>query len=178
MLERSREIDVHLPKTGKGTITLAKVEIESTLADERVLAQERTPESSPLQTTIPTQSTHTTSTSPVPEHTQIRPMGFAAAVPEQIVGSFPDLGMTVETDPNGGARVVSTTPGGIAEWIDLRVGYVITAVNDKSVGTVADFAAAMADRALGSPIKLSYMLRTNLGNFQKDTTIALSNEHR
>ena len=45
VLERSKEIDVHLPKISKGSSTLAKIEIESALADERKLAQERTPES-------------------------------------------------------------------------------------------------------------------------------------
>src|SRR5947209_16616540 len=75
----------------------------------------------PVQTTLAAQSTSTLSVSPQPEQAQTQAMNFAPAV-QQTVGSIPALGMTVETDPNGGARVMSTTPDGIAEWINLQVG--------------------------------------------------------
>ena len=176
VLERSKEIDVHLPKIGKEARTLAKVEIDSAIAEE---AQEATPENVPVRATMATQSGPPASVSPQSEAAQVPPMSFAPTVPNPIsVVSIPALGMTVETNPSGGVQVVSTTSGGIAEWIGLRVGYTITAVNGRPVETEADFAAAIADRQPGSLIKLTYMLRTNLGTFQKDATIALFNEHK
>jgi C-terminal processing protease CtpA/Prc len=141
VLERSKEIDVHLPKIGKGTSTLAKVEIESALADDGVLAQERQPESSPVQPKIPIRSVLTTAANPQTDPAQTHPMSFGSAAPKQVsAGSIPGLGMTVETDLDGGARVVNTTSAGFAESIGFRVGYVITAVNNQPVRTASDLA--------------------------------------
>ena len=115
VLEQSKEIDVHLPKIGKGTSTFAKVEIESALPNDGVVAQEKTRENFPAQTTTPPRSILATSASVQPNHPQMQPMSLAV-VPSRIpTGAIAALDMTVENDPVGGVKIVGVTSKGVAE---------------------------------------------------------------
>lgn len=178
LLERSPEINVHLPKTGKAGVMSAKVEIEPAPTGE-VVSQDWTPRSSTVTPVGSAPSNAMPARSTTPDHSPSLPTTTLAPVSNQgSAGTIAALDMTVETDLRGGAKIVSMLPGGAAELIYLKVGDVITAVNGHSVRTAADLSVAMANRTPGSSIKLRYLYRSALGDFQKETTVLLPNEHR
>jgi Zn-dependent protease with chaperone function len=182
VLERSREINVHLPKVPKAeTRVMAKVDVEPSLVENVVVGQELPPVSPAVKTPAPAPTVAAASSQPVaPDHPAvIQPTSLAPILAQQVsVGAIRGLEITVETDANGGARIVKESPGRVAEWIGLRLGYIITGLNGRPIGTAGDLAAAMTNRELGSPIKVRYMFRSQLGEFQKETLLVLPNESR
>jgi hypothetical protein len=182
VLERSREINVHLPRVPKAeTSVMAKVDVEPSLGESAVVGQELPPVSPAVKTPVSAPAVVAASSHPVaPDHpTVIQPTSLAPTVAQQVpVGAIRGLEITVETDPNGGARIVNESPGSVAEWIGLRLGCIITGLNGRPIGTAGDLVAAMTNREVGSPIKVRYMFRSQLGEFQKETVVVLPNESR
>ncbi len=77
--------------------------------------------------------------------------------------SFPMLGVVVRTKSNIGAEVVGVASGSDAAKAGLKVGDVISSVDGERITSVRDLANALANRATGSSIRLSWLFRSNLG---------------
>lgn len=176
VLERSREINVHLPKVSKAEAgTVAKVDVEPSLT-ENTAADSSAGNTTASAPAVVAASPHIV----VPvDPALVHPTSLAPIVAQQSpAGAIRALGIIVETDPNGGVTIVKESPGGVGDTIGLRLGYVITGLNGKTIGTASDLVAAMTNRELGVPITLKYKFRSQLGDFQKETVVMLPNEGR
>ncbi len=61
-----------------------------------------------------------------------------------------------------------------AELAGLRVGYVITEVDDKRIVTTNDLAAELAKRGPGTRLHIVYLVHTNLGWMPQKTSAILA----
>jgi hypothetical protein len=68
---------------------------------------------------------------------------------------IPVLGISVGTREEGGAQIVATASGGVADLAYLHVGDVIDEVDGKAIKTPMELAAELSSRAPGSKIHLA-----------------------
>jgi hypothetical protein len=72
-------------------------------------------------------------------------------------GTFPVLGVSVETFEQGGAEIVEIDPDGAASLAGFHVGDVINRIGGKRVSDAPALTAAMANFAPASVVKIGYM---------------------
>ncbi|CAM4219839.1 S1C family serine protease [Kibdelosporangium persicum] len=80
------------------------------------------------------------------------------------------LGVSVQTDPNGGARVNEVTPGGAAAAAGIAAGDVVTKLNDRRIDTSDALVAAVRSLAPGDKVTLT------IGNGTKTVTATLGGQ--
>ncbi|MFC0114596.1 S1C family serine protease [Kibdelosporangium aridum] len=80
------------------------------------------------------------------------------------------LGVSVQTDPNGGARVSQVVPGGAAETAGVAVGDIVTKLNDRRIDTSDALVAAVRSLAPGDKVTLT------IGNGSKTVTATLGGQ--
>ncbi len=85
--------------------------------------------------------------------------------------SIPDLGVTAVLGRTEGAELVDETPNGLAALAGLRVGDVITSVDDIPVKTPSELASELARRPAGASVKLGFLIR---GQWQSEKTVVLN----
>jgi Outer membrane protein beta-barrel domain/PDZ domain len=86
---------------------------------------------------------------------------------------IPVLGLRARTADNRGAEIIEVAPNSIADLAGLKVGEVINSLDGKPIRTAMELAAELANRALGTQIKLGYMIH---GAWQTETAIILGNK--
>ncbi len=82
-----------------------------------------------------------------------------SSTPKPNGGALP--GVTLRTSEQGGAEIVEIAPDSAAGLAGLHAGDVITSVDGKRVRSAPDLAAAVANRASGSKIRIGFMFRSN-----------------
>ena len=73
-----------------------------------------------------------------------------------------------------GVQIVRVSPTSAAEIAGLNIGNVIMTVNGKSVGSIQELTATMAQIEPGRTAKIGYLLKTQLGWMPKETTAILA----
>ena len=86
---------------------------------------------------------------------------------------FPALGIAVRTKLDLGAEVVSVRKGSPAAKAGLQVGYILSSVDEKPIKVVRDLTEALANKAPGTEIRVSWLFRSNLGWMPTPDTVLI-----
>jgi hypothetical protein len=84
------------------------------------------------------------------------------------------LGLAVTDWEDGGVQIVKIASASPAEVAGLHVGDVINFVDGKPVRSAPDLTAALANRPLGSKVRLGYMFHTNVLGWMQGTEKVLT----
>ena len=83
------------------------------------------------------------------------------------------LGIKTATTDIAGAKISEIVLGSVADHAGLHVGDVINSIDGKAIRTPANLEAEFSNRMPGTTIRIGYMVRTSLGSFPKEATLAL-----
>jgi hypothetical protein len=77
-------------------------------------------------------------------------------------------------DAFGGVKITGVAENSAAELAGLRMGYVITEIDSKRIGSTDDLAAEIGKRGPGTRVHIVYLVHTNLGWMPQKTSAILA----
>lgn len=84
------------------------------------------------------------------------------------------LGVTVALGRGAGAEIIGIQAGGMAALAGLRLGDVISRVDDRPVKTPQELATELSNRAAGDKVRVGYLIR---GQWQSELFVTLGQSH-
>jgi hypothetical protein len=147
--------------------------VGDTTIDLSLLAPHAAPQATPAL--ISAGSSPVTSSAPLnaSKGTEGSPLNQLPRAMSSAPTAFPALGVVVRTKTNLGAEVVGIAADGAAAKTGLKVGDVIGAVDGNRTTSVRDLASALANRAPGTAVRLSWFFRSNLGWMPTPETVLI-----
>ena len=86
--------------------------------------------------------------------------------------AIPGLGVKAGTR-NNGVEILQVESGGVAELAGLHVSDVINAVDQIPIRTAQELAAELSRREPGSQVKLRYLFRSSVAQYQTEKIVIL-----
>jgi hypothetical protein len=206
VLERSNDIDVHLPKADKKmALKEARIEVEPAVQDFASInnknespTQQIALASSPIvpvrsdvqvanSTSVQVNTLPLKAISEVPKPIAVvKPSAqairgrvtFSLTPPQPVIHPGAELGVEVRNWAEGGVEVLAVAEGSPAEQAGIHVGDRIDAINGKKVTTTAGLDAELTNAVPGTPVRIDHMFRNDLFGWIRQVSVVTLAGHR